>query len=180
MLILVGPSASGKTEIAKLLDVKYHLTKIVTHTTREKRINEKDDIDYHFVSKDTFLNLKNNNEFVETTLYNNNYYGTSKKEIADNKCVVLDPQGAYSFYELNDPRIYIVFLNCKESVRKFRMLYRQDDLEKIEKRLLVDRDTFDIKKQHYANIIIDTSDDSPLELTTKIYNLYISHLNSLK
>ena len=39
MLILVGPSASGKTEIAKLLDVKYHLTKIVTHTTREKRIN---------------------------------------------------------------------------------------------------------------------------------------------
>ena len=64
--------------------------------------------------------------------------------------------------------------------RKFRMLYRQDDLEKIEKRLLVDRDTFDIKKQHYANIIIDTSDDSPLELTTKIYNLYISHLNSLK
>ena len=98
MLILVGPSASGKTEIAKLLDVKYHLTKIVTHTTREKRINEKDDIDYHFVSKDTFLNLKSNNEFVETTLYNNNYYGTSKKEIADNKCVVLDPQGAYSFY----------------------------------------------------------------------------------
>ena len=59
MLILVGPSASGKTEIAKLLDVKYHLTKIVTHTTREKSINQNDDIDYHFVSKDTFLNLKN-------------------------------------------------------------------------------------------------------------------------
>ena len=83
MLILVGPSASGKTEIAKLLDIKYHLTKVITHTTREKRINEKDDVDYHFVSKDDFLIMKINNEFVETTTYNNNYYGTSKKEIAE-------------------------------------------------------------------------------------------------
>lgn len=180
MLILVGPSASGKTEIAKLLDIKYHLTKVITHTTREKRINEKDDVDYHFVSKDDFLIMKSNNEFVETTTYNNNYYGTSKKEIADDKCVVLDPQGARSFFELNDSHIYIVFLNCKESVRRFRMLYRQDNLEKIEDRLKVDRETFNITNQDYANIFIDTSEDSPLELTDRIYNLYISHLESLK
>ena len=53
MIILIGPSASGKTEIAQILEKKYNLKKVITHTTREKRINEKDNIDYYFVNKET-------------------------------------------------------------------------------------------------------------------------------
>ena len=50
MLILIGPSASGKTEVAKLLAKKYNITKIVTYTTRAPRINEINGVDYNFVS----------------------------------------------------------------------------------------------------------------------------------
>ena len=46
MIILVGPSASGKTEIAKILIKEYGYQKFVTTTTRNIRINEKDNVDY--------------------------------------------------------------------------------------------------------------------------------------
>ena len=49
MLILIGPSASGKTEVAKLLMKNYHLEKLITCTTREKRLNEIDGKDYYLV-----------------------------------------------------------------------------------------------------------------------------------
>ena len=34
MLIIIGPSASGKTECAKILEKIYNLKKVITHTTR--------------------------------------------------------------------------------------------------------------------------------------------------
>ena len=80
MLILIGPSASGKTEVAKLLASKYNITKIVTYTTRKPRIHEVNGVDYHFVSVEEFAKLTEQNFFVETTYYNSNYYGTAKKE----------------------------------------------------------------------------------------------------
>ena len=44
MIVLVGPSASGKTEAAKLLYSIYGIKKVITHTTRPMRIGEKDDV----------------------------------------------------------------------------------------------------------------------------------------
>ena len=58
MLILVGHSASGKTEIANQLKRDYNMKKIITYTTRPKRINEVDGVDYHFVDEIKFLKLK--------------------------------------------------------------------------------------------------------------------------
>ena len=47
MLVFIGASASGKTEIVKILIRDYGFNKIITHTTRKKRKNEIDGIDYH-------------------------------------------------------------------------------------------------------------------------------------
>ena len=54
MLILIGPSASGKTEVAKYLKKMYHIDKIITYTTRNPRENELKDVDYHFISLEEF------------------------------------------------------------------------------------------------------------------------------
>ncbi|MDD4005965.1 MAG: guanylate kinase, partial [Bacilli bacterium] len=70
MIILVGASASGKTEIAKILTRKYGIVKAITHTTRDMREGEKNGVDYFFVSKDEFAALAKQNAFVETTFYN--------------------------------------------------------------------------------------------------------------
>ena len=54
MILLAGPSASGKTEIAKILMKDFGIRKVVTHTTRPPRIGEKDGVDYHFVTREEF------------------------------------------------------------------------------------------------------------------------------
>ena len=176
MIILIGPSASGKTEIAQILEKKYNLKKVITHTTREKRINEKENFDYYFVSKDTFLDMIKQNKLVEYTFYNNNYYGTSKKEISDNKCVVLDPNGAKAFFNLHDKRIFIVNLMCSEEIRKNRMYSRLDKEESIFQRLNSDKEAFTEDKLSFANINICSETKSPNELAFLIYQQYQDYL----
>lgn len=172
----MGPSASGKTEIAKILESNYHLKKVITHTTRSKRVNEKDDVDYHFVSKETFLKMKQNDEFVETTTYNDNFYGTSKKEIGDDKCVVLDPAGAKKFALLFDKNIFIVSLLCDEKIRILRMRYRNDDEEKITSRIASDRITFKDNYSAVANFSILSEELSQFELADIIFHQYQNFL----
>lgn len=176
----MGPSASGKTEVAKLLETRYGLRKIVTHTTRPMRLNERQDADYHFVTKEQFLDLKARGAFVETTTYNDHYYGTSRAEIADDKCLVLDPQGARSFYALQDPRIYIVFLACPEETRIRRMHSRKDDPEKIESRICADHSSFDSSTSDIADTIIDSEHAGLDELSAEIFTGYTAHLRSIR
>ena len=102
MIVLVGASASGKTEVTKVLAKKYDFKKFITHTTRPIRQGEINDVDYHFVTKQKFEELIKQDYFIEYTIYNGNYYGTWKKEIDDNKVVAIDINGLNSFKKLNN------------------------------------------------------------------------------
>ena len=172
MIVLVGPSASGKTEAAKLLYSIYGIKKVITHTTRPMRIGEKDDVDYHFVSKEEFLKLKEKNYFIETTLYNDNYYGTSKSEVSDNKVLIVDPNGVKSILSLNDPRIIIFRLNADSTTRFNRMIIRGDSIENIEQRISEDALSF-------KSINIDTEKMTLLEIAKFIYETYQDELAKL-
>jgi len=180
MLIIIGPSASGKTEVAKILASKYNITKIVTYTTRTIRINEVNGVDYNFVSKDEFLKLKEESFFVETTCYNDNYYGTAKKDIKDDKCVVLDPNGLDSFNALNDKRIISIYLNTKEEIRYQRMIDRQDGIDKVNSRIENDRIAFSKENLKGITLEIDNNDVSLEKLSDKVYQMYMDKLGEIK
>ena len=135
MLILMGASASGKTEIAKFLKQKYNIQKIITYTTRMPRIHEQNGIDYHFISLEEFAILKEQDFFVETTYYNQNYYGTARQDIQDDRCIILDPNGFHSFLALHDPHIISFYLDCDENTRLQRMLLRKDSYETAKSRI---------------------------------------------
>lgn len=179
MIILFGPSASGKTEIGKLLMSKYGLKKIVTCTTRAPRINEVNDVDYHFYTKEEFEKLVKENAFVETVSYNNNFYGSLKKEIADNKVVILEPNGVKKYLELNNPSIVTFYTDCPKEVRKARMEGRKDNPENIIQRLTNDEKDFGKDVLPKSDYIIDTSTKSVEELTDEIYSLYTKKISSL-
>lgn len=138
MIILVGPSASGKTEVAKILIKDYGFKKFVTTTTRQMRVNEINDVDYHFISLDEFHQKMANNEFIETVEYNGNFYGTYKSEIDDNKVLIVEPNGLSSFLSLNNSRIVSFYIDSPKELRKARMESRQDKKEDISKRLALD------------------------------------------
>ena len=110
MLIMLGASASGKTEIGKVIIQKYGLKKMITYTTREKRLGEREGVDYYFLTKEDFLAKKSNNFFIETTLYNHNYYGTAFKDASDDKVLIVDMNGANVFYECLPEKTCIFFL----------------------------------------------------------------------
>ena len=105
MLILVGPSASGKTEVANILIQKYGMKRMITYTTRKIRSGEIDGVSYHFIDKNEFLKMIDNDEFVESTIYNENYYGTRKSDVSKEKIVILEPNGVNAFYNKMQRRL---------------------------------------------------------------------------
>lgn len=172
MIVLTGASASGKTEVAKLLIIKYGIEKVVTHTTRAMRAGEVQNVDYHFVTKEKFRQLIEADYFVEWTNYNDNYYGTSKSEIKDDKAVIVDPNGVHAFQKLRDRRIIIFRLTASETTRFNRMLIRGDALENIKKRLQHDRDCFSEDKYQGVDYSIDTDFITIEDVADQVYDLY--------
>lgn len=172
MIILLGASASGKTEIAKALSRLYGIKKATTHTSRLPRVGERDGVDYHFVSNEEFERLLKEDAFVEHTFYNNHYYGCSKKEISDDKCVVVDPNGLKSFLKLNDPSIVTFFLVAEEKTRENRMSSRGDKKEDIKRRIEGDRIDFDPDRVGHTDFLIHTDTKTIEELTSMVYKLY--------
>ena len=177
MIILIGPSASGKTEIAKKLISTFDYKKFVTTTTRNKRVGETDGIDYYFISVDEFKENLANNKFIETTIYNNNYYGSYKSEMGDNKVLIVEPNGLKAFQSLNDPHIISFFIDSSEDDRYERMIKRGDEINDIKRRLHNDRKLF------YENIKTDfriiNKNKSLEELSNDINNLYLKKIKSL-
>ena len=95
LLVLSAPSGGGKTTIAKLLlqgrdDLGYS----VSATTRPKRPDEREGVDYHFLSRDDFIRRRENGEFLEWATYGGELYGTLQSEIerifAQDRHAVLD------------------------------------------------------------------------------------------
>ena len=142
MLILVGASASGKTEVLNYLTINYGLKKMVTYTTRKPRVNEIDGVSYNFVTIDEFKRLMDNNEFLETVCYNGNYYGTRKSDMADDKVVILEPNGLKSFTTEMKNKVTSIYLNVSEKTRIERMSKRGDYETEIKRRIVNDRIAF--------------------------------------
>ena len=116
LLVLSGPSGSGKGTISKeVLRRNEDIVFSVSATTRKPRTGEEEGKNYFFIEEDRFKNMVENNEFLESALVHNNYYGTPRKfvmdEISKGEIVLLeiDVQGAMQVKE-NYPEAVFIFL----------------------------------------------------------------------
>ncbi|TPR40957.1 guanylate kinase [Apilactobacillus micheneri] len=138
LIVITGATGSGKTTVRNYLVNQYHVAKVITHTTRSPRKNEKNDVDYYFESDSSFAKK----HFLEHVEYANAKYGSSyeglKKAWHDNPIasIVLDTQGAITYLnELgNQAIIFFIQVNDHNSLKK-RMIERGDSKEKIKQRL---------------------------------------------
>ena len=172
MLVLVGASASGKTDIAKMLIEEYGYKKMITTTSRKPRFNEVNGVDYNFISRKVFENRIKKDRFLEYVEYNDNYYGTPKKGATKEKVLIVDPVGANSIYDHEIKDTVIILLETEEETRKERMLERGDNLIEIIDRLEKDRDHFQKSGFRHIDFIVNTTEDTQLELAMKIHDLY--------
>lgn len=92
-LFLMGGSGCGKTTLAKKLEsadsAKYR--NIVEYSTREKRKNEVNGEDYHFISESDFISLHKQKAFCEEVLFqfSPGVYGAKFEDLEDSKWNVL-------------------------------------------------------------------------------------------
>lgn len=177
MLILVGPSASGKTEVVKMLISRYGMKKLVTYTSRSMRIGEINDVDYHFLDKVDFEKKIKDGFFLEYVEYNDNYYGTSFEGLDSDKVVILEPSGLKHYIREAKGKIRICYITCSKEIREKRMIKRGDTLESIKKRLLSDELIFNAELNELADWTIVDENYTLNELTEKVYNAYKGYLN---
>jgi guanylate kinase len=82
LLIISSPSGAGKTTLTRDLLAHYpELAFSVSHTTRKPRPQEVEGRDYHFISREEFMQRVNDNAFAEWAEVHGNLYGTAIAEI---------------------------------------------------------------------------------------------------
>jgi len=100
LLIISGPSGSGKGTVVDALRPLDEFALSISVTTRKKRGIEEEGIHYFFRTKEEFEKMRDNGELLEHAQYNGNFYGTPlfyvEQQIKQGKAVILeiDVQGA--------------------------------------------------------------------------------------
>ena len=171
MIVLVGESGSGKTTIREKLVSMPIFTKAISCTTRSRREQEIEGEDYCFLATEDFQNKIINNYFVEYAEYNMNYYGLPSNQIQENKVAIVEPQGVEALTQKFGKDIVVFYLQSSEKTRKNRMLKRGDSLDKIEQRLILDRERFR-NIEEFVDRKINTEEDSIEEIVDKIRIIY--------
>uniref|UniRef100_A0A8C2X7S3 Membrane palmitoylated protein 7 n=1 Tax=Cyclopterus lumpus TaxID=8103 RepID=A0A8C2X7S3_CYCLU len=96
LVVLVGPSGVGVNELKRrlLISDPDHFGVTVPYTTRERRRQETEGVDYHYVSIHKFEEDILNHRFIEYGRYKGHYYGTSLDSVhrvmAEGKVCLLD------------------------------------------------------------------------------------------
>ena len=84
LLVISGPSGAGKGTICKALVEKHkELYVSVSATTRQPRVGEVDGVNYHFTTKEQFVERIEQNDFLEYAEVYGNYYGTPKSKVEE-------------------------------------------------------------------------------------------------
>ena len=183
MVILSSPSGVGKTTLTKKIQQKYPNFKIsVSHTTRIPRSNEVDGVDYHFVSKESFKKLIDQNQFYEYAKIFENYYGTLRKtvdkDIISNDLIFdIDWQGTKQLSKFSNLKLIKIFLipDSKEELKKRLIKRDQNTKEEVDKRYKSFND--DVKHWNdYDYIIINKNLDNCFK---QIENIILSHKSNI-
>jgi guanylate kinase len=172
LFIISAPSGAGKTSLVHaLLGINSHIDLSVSYTTRDPRHGEQDGKDYHFVSRETFLEMAKRGEFLESAEVYGNLYGTSQtwisREITRGRDILLeiDWQGAAQVRRLFPDCISIFILPPSISALEQRLKGRgKDNDEVIAKRMAAVRDDVAHIAEFDYVIINDNLDDALREL----------------
>ena len=185
-LMIIGPSGVGKDTFMQAIINKYPkiFTKCVSCTTRPPRKNEKEGINYYFISKEKFNELEKNGEIIGKFEKYNNLYGTSKKLLnsilTNEKIVYFDYNIETAIKTFNEQKVdfnYIALLPPSIEELGIRLKKRgTEDEESIQKRIIyAEKEIELINKCQFLNFVVLNGD---LEKAFDEFELCIKKLYS--
>jgi guanylate kinase len=141
--IISAPSGAGKSSVAKyMIENDPNLWLSISLTTRAKRHKEIDGVDYYFVDKQSYLDMRERGDLIDSAEIYGNLYGTPKSTVLSRLArgvdVIfdIDWQGSRKLREIKEfsqVRIFILPPSILEL--QTRLIKRGDELESVALRL---------------------------------------------
>jgi guanylate kinase len=174
LFVVSAPSGAGKTSLVNaLLGINKSIDLSISYTSRAARPGEVDGRDYHFVSRNKFLEMIQHGDFVESAEVYGNLYGTSQswisKEMKSGRDILLeiDWQGAAQVRKKFPDCIPIFILPPSIQALETRLTGRkQDSAEVIAKRLHAAQDDIAHVAEFDYVIINDKLDEALQQLNS--------------
>lgn len=165
VIAIVGPSASGKTTLLNTLKkVFIGRNFVVPLTTRPKRENEINGMDYIFISKEEMINKIFNHEIISAVNYRDWTYAISEEGLSDTalNIGVFGIEDIQEFVYHKNIKLYVIYLTAASKIRLIRSLKREEnpDFNEIYRRYLADDEDFywfEQELERYNHICIDTT-----------------------
>ncbi|KAK7466496.1 guanylate kinase [Stygiomarasmius scandens] len=167
-LVLSGPSGVGKSTLLHRLFAEYpdKFGFSVSHTTRAPRPGEIDGKQYHFVTRDRFVELLREGAFIEHAEFSGNFYGTSFQTVREveqqgRRCILdIEAQGVRQIKATNLNPVYCFISPPTLSILRERLQKRGTETdESVKKRLATALKEIAYAKEPNVHDIVIVNDD---------------------
>ena len=186
LVILSGVAGAGKDTIKKeLIKRMENVESLPSYTSRPIREGDVEGGTYHFVSKEEFEKMIENQEFYEYDIHHNQYYGTSRKllndKIKSGKIIVkdIDVNGTEHLKELlgKDTKVITIFLRVPKEELEHRLENRVDKPSPQEIKLRLNRFDYEESRINMYDYVLRNND---LEKTVQIIMTIIENEKRLE
>lgn len=138
---LMGKSSSGKDTIFKEInyDKDLDLKPIISYTTRPKRINETNGVEYFFINTDELNRFEKENKVIEKRVYHTVhgdwFYGTindGQIDLNKNNYLLITTLEAYKSLRdhFGEDKVYPFYIDIEDGIRLERALERERKQDK--------------------------------------------------
>lgn len=129
LIAIFGKSGVGKGYFLNELTNQFDINPIIPYTTRPKRENEQDGVDYWFHAEDDFMTKLLRGDMLEVTKFKNWWYGTAKSSLNPHNWNVgiFNPSSIPALMSHDDIKLKFFYLWAPDKIRLMRQLEREED-----------------------------------------------------
>lgn len=177
LIVVSGPSGCGKSTLdQKLVESRNDTVMSISDTTRNPRGEEKDGIDYNFISTEEFEQKIKDNKYLEYAIvHSNKYYGTPNKHIDEllskgkNIILEIDIEGARKVNEKRPDAVFIFIMPPSMEILKKRLIGRKTETKEqiVERFKTAYKEINEVSKYNYV-IVNDDIEESLVKMNSII------------
>lgn len=189
---IMGKSSSGKDTIFKEIvkDDYLNLKKIVGYTTRPKRAEEKNGIEYNFINNNDIKKFKEEDRIIELRKYDTVngiwYYGTmddGQIDLQNSSYVVISTLESYNSFKnyFGEHKVVPIYIEIDDGIRLQRALKREmseknPNYRELCRRFIADSEDFSDKNLRLSGIEKKYLNNNLIECVEEVKNSIIKYI----